>query len=63
MRSLKKIVLVGGKGSGKTSLYNCISGDEFNFACAPTLKEENSKKIISVNGQKVIKLFLYKPAE
>jgi GTPase SAR1 family protein len=59
MDSPRKVVLVGNKQSGKTSLYNCISGEKFNIEYEPTLNdefEESCQKNISINGQKVKKI-------
>lgn len=52
----KKVVLVGITASGKTSLYNCISGEVFESAYTPTTVEDSGQKNISINGQKVIEM-------
>jgi GTPase SAR1 family protein len=58
MKSRKKVIFVGAKGCGKTCLFKCISGEVFDSLHVPTISKENCQKDISVNGKKVIIVFL-----
>jgi GTPase SAR1 family protein len=56
--SRKKVLLVGGQKSGKTKLFECLSGGTFKNVYEPTSSNESEKSSrlkIVVNGEKVIK--------